>query len=255
MIPRIYFVGTAGAGKSSLVASFQRWLENIKLDAATFNLDPGAEYIPYSPDFDIRERISLTEVMQEYDLGPNGAQIAASDLLIQHLDEFVEEIDSYDSDYVLIDVPGQLELFAFRQSSREIMRTLGEKNSAIIYLIDSNLAKVPSSFVSSKFLAMSVLTRFYVPFLPTISKSDLLSPEERSSVEIWERNPNELLEALKREKGGMSALLAEKMMEGINSFDILGQSKFVSSQSDEGMEDIYEFLSMIFSGGEDLEER
>jgi len=255
MIPRIYFVGTAGAGKSSLVAGFQRWLENIKLDAATFNLDPGAEYIPYSPDFDIREKISLVEVMQEYDLGPNGAQIAASDLLIQHLDEFAEEIDAYESDYILIDVPGQLELFAFRQSSREIIRTLGERNSAIVYLIDSTLAKVPSSFVSSKFLAMSVLTRFYIPFLPLISKSDLLSPEERSYIEIWEKNPEELLEALKKEKGGMSALLAEKMMEGINSFDILGKSKFVSSQSDEGMEDIYEFLSMIFSGGEDLEER
>ncbi len=255
MIPKIYFVGTAGAGKSTLVSEFQKWLETNKLDAATFNLDPGAEYIPYSPDFDIRERLSLNEIMQEYDLGPNGAQIAASDLLVQYLDEFTEEIESYESDFILIDVPGQLELFAFRQSSREIIRLLGEKSSAIIYLIDSTLAKSPSALVSAKFLAMSVLTRFYIPFLPLISKSDLLSPKERTMIETWEQNPGELLEALKKEKGGMDTLLAEKMMEGIDSFQILGKSKFVSSQSDEGLEDMYEFLTWIFHGGEDLEER
>jgi Conserved hypothetical ATP binding protein. len=40
------------------------------LDSAIVNLDPGAEFLPYEPDFDIREILSLSEVMSEYSLGP-----------------------------------------------------------------------------------------------------------------------------------------------------------------------------------------
>jgi len=135
MIPRIYFVGTAGAGKSTLVKSYREWMENMSYDAITLNLDPGAEFLPYTPDVDIRENISLESVMQEYNLGPNGAQVVAADLMIQEVERVKELIDSYDSDYVLVDTPGQLELFAFRESSSQLVRALGEDSNALIYLL------------------------------------------------------------------------------------------------------------------------
>ena len=40
-----------------------------------FNLDPAAEHFEYEPSIDIRELISLTDVMEEMDLGPNGGLI------------------------------------------------------------------------------------------------------------------------------------------------------------------------------------
>ena len=76
--PVIFVVGTAGAGKSSLVTAFQRWSRFLETDAIAVNLDPGAERVHYDAEFDVRDLISLTEVMTEYDLGPNGAQILDS---------------------------------------------------------------------------------------------------------------------------------------------------------------------------------
>jgi len=39
------------------------------------NLDPAAEDISYTPSVDIRELISVEDVMEELDLGPNGGLI------------------------------------------------------------------------------------------------------------------------------------------------------------------------------------
>ena len=71
----IYFIGTAGSGKSSLVSAFQEWMTLQGLDCITVNLDPGVEFMPYEPDVDIRDWVRVGEVMRDYGLGPNGAQI------------------------------------------------------------------------------------------------------------------------------------------------------------------------------------
>ena len=39
------------------------------------NLDPAAEEMLYEPSVDIRELISLEDVMEELELGPNGGLI------------------------------------------------------------------------------------------------------------------------------------------------------------------------------------
>ncbi|MCQ2070343.1 MAG: ATP/GTP-binding protein, partial [archaeon] len=110
----VYFVGTAGSGKSTMVGAFKNWLDDNEIDSITVNLDPGAERLPYVPDIDIREWISLDRVMSEYGLGPNGAQIVAADLMAVNINKISDKLDTYDTEYVLIDTPGQLELFAFR---------------------------------------------------------------------------------------------------------------------------------------------
>ncbi|MEM0134036.1 MAG: ATP/GTP-binding protein [Thermoplasmatales archaeon] len=255
MIPRVYFVGTAGSGKSTLVGSFKEWLENLSYDAITVNLDPGAEFLPYTPDIDIRENVSLESVMQNYNLGPNGAQIVAADLIVQEAERVKELIDSYDSDYTLIDTPGQLELFAFRIASTQLMSTLGEGNNALIYLFDSVLMKNPESYISSRFLAMSVMTRFYIPFLGVISKSDLLMPEEREKIIRWDQNKNYLLEDMRKEPAKLNVQLSEAILGGSESLNILGESVFTSSESEIGLEDLYSFLQSLFYGSDDLEKR
>ena len=40
-----------------------------------FNLDPAAKRFEYEPSIDLRELISLEDVMEEMDLGPNGGLI------------------------------------------------------------------------------------------------------------------------------------------------------------------------------------
>ena len=89
--PVLFVVGTAGAGKSSLVTSFQRWARFLDIDVLAVNLDPGAERVHYDPEFDVRDLISLSEVMDEYDLGPNGAQILAADLVASQAEEVTSQ--------------------------------------------------------------------------------------------------------------------------------------------------------------------
>ena len=43
--PVLFVVGTAGAGKSSLVTSFQRWSRFLETDVIAVNLDPGLSLI------------------------------------------------------------------------------------------------------------------------------------------------------------------------------------------------------------------
>ena len=85
MAKNLYFIGTAGAGKSTLVHTFQVWMNSQGLDCVTVNLDPGAESIPYAPDVDVRDWISLQGVMEEQELGPNAAQVAAGRARLEQL--------------------------------------------------------------------------------------------------------------------------------------------------------------------------
>ena len=127
----VYFIGTAGSGKSTLTQNFKEWMNQRGLDAITVNLDPGAENLPYEPDVDIKDWISLKEIMESYELGPNGAQIAAADMLALNTSDIKESIESFKTDYVLIDTPGQLELFVFREAGKYIVQFLHPNRSMV----------------------------------------------------------------------------------------------------------------------------
>ncbi|MEM2564989.1 MAG: ATP/GTP-binding protein, partial [Candidatus Bathyarchaeia archaeon] len=81
-----FIIGTAGSGKSLLTASFSEWLKVNEQNVATLNLDPGVIRLPYTPDIDIRDYITIDEIMEEYELGPNGALIMAADLIASEVE-------------------------------------------------------------------------------------------------------------------------------------------------------------------------
>ena len=102
----IYFVGTAGSGKSTLVGAYKEWLDNIGVEAITINLDPGVDVLPYDADVDIREWVALDEVMGEFNLGPNGAQIVAADLMAVNIGKMKDVVEDLSGTYALVDTPG-----------------------------------------------------------------------------------------------------------------------------------------------------
>ena len=127
----VYFIGTAGSGKSTLTNNFKEWMRLRGLDAITVNLDPGAENLPYEPDVDICDWISLKEIMDSYGLGPNGAQIACADMLALNTSDVKKSIESFKSDYIIVDTPGQLELFVFREAGKYTVKFLNPEKSII----------------------------------------------------------------------------------------------------------------------------
>ena len=71
----ILVTGPAGAGKSTFSRSFMTHLETLRRTGHLVNLDPAAEPFEYEPSIDIRDLVSLDDVMTELGYGPNGGLI------------------------------------------------------------------------------------------------------------------------------------------------------------------------------------
>ena len=119
-----FVVGMAGSGKSFLTGSFAEWLREQEQDVITVNLDPGAVELPYEPDVDVRAYVTVEEVMEKYGLGPNGAMIAAADMIATYVKELEAEVSGLGPDIAIVDTPGQMEVFAFRPSGLFIVHGL-----------------------------------------------------------------------------------------------------------------------------------
>ncbi len=248
----LYFTGSAGSGKSSLTGAFLDWMQRQGYDAVTVNLDPGIENAPYAPDVDIREWIRLRDIMEDYGVGPNGAQIIAADMLALNINEMKEIIESFETEYVIFDTPGQMELFTLRQSGKILVDSFGADRSMIGFLYDPVIAKTPSGFITLMLQAASVQVRFNVPFMGILTKSDLLKDEERDDIMKWNNDFIELDTAIHDEMPTLRNQLNIEFLSALRSFEA-GQKLFpVSSTYGSGMEDIYNAAQQIFHGGEDL---
>ena len=248
----VYFVGTAGSGKSTLTAAFKLWMTQQGLDAITINLDPGVEKLPYSADIDVREWISLPEVMDRYGLGPNGAQIVCADMIALKALEIKEVLDEFDSDYALIDTPGQVELFAYREASKAVLDAFDQKNSLLTYLFDPFLSREPSGFVSLFMLCTSIQFRIELPFVSILSKADLLEEEKLEKIVEWSRDPNSLYDDLIASSSSMHVQSSIEFFKALEVLDTQRELIPVSSEKGTGMEDIYNVVQQMFFGGEDL---
>ncbi|HDD34144.1 MAG TPA: GTPase [Thermofilaceae archaeon] len=250
----VFVVGPAGSGKSTFVAAFADWLMGNEIPYVTVNLDPAAEYVPYVPDVDVREYVTARQVMEEYALGPNGAIIASVDLLMNYLANLRDEIEESAAEgYVLVDTPGQMEVFAFRRSGVEVVRELSGERSGVTFIVDACISKSASSFASQIFLASSVYYRFRMPQLNVLNKTDLLSMEELENMVNWVNNPQALVTELERELRGEERLMMIGMLKAIQGFMESFSTYFISSKLVKGFDDVYAELQRIFRGGEDFE--
>ncbi len=249
----IYAVGTAGSGKTRFTQAFAEWSQNQGVDTVTVNLDPGAEFLPYTPDVDIRDWIRLQDVMDEYDLGPNGAQILAADLLALKVGEIKEVLEGFRTDYFLMDTPGQTELFVFRESGRLTMDALSRGRTMIAFLMDPFLANRPSAFVSQLMLSATTQFRFQTPTMNVLTKTDLMKKEDIDRLLSWGADPMILEEALSAETADMYNQLnfdLFKVLDGMGaSTDLIP----VSSGTKEGFDDVYSRMQGVFAGGEDTQ--
>ena len=248
----LYFVGTAGSGKSTMVYAFQMWMNTRGLDCVTMNMDPGAEDLAYAPDIDVRDWVRISEIMAEQGLGPNGAQVVAADLIALNAREIAEVLEKFETHYVLVDTPGEIELFTFRESGPAVIDAFGREDSALLYLNDPGLVRTPSGFVSSVLLSATAQFRHSVPFVNLLSKSDLLSEEELEQVLKWSLDPFALYESLFQDGTTPKTLLDVEFLKGMETIGIYRRLLPVSSELLFGFEEVYNQIQQVFEGGEDL---
>jgi len=249
---RIYFVGTAGSGKSTLTQAFKLWMDQQGFNAITVNLDPGVEELGYAPDVDIRDWVSVPQIMAERGLGPNGAQIACADLAAARFPEISGVIEGFRSDYILIDTPGQIELFAFRQASEIFLNAFPTQRNIIVFVLDPAVAKTPVGLVSLLMLSSSIKFRFDSPMELVLGKSDLLELDEIERIKEYCQNPESLMFALSEGSMDMRAVAATEFLRAMETLGARMVPKPVSGVEMTGLEEIYSTVQLIFFGGEDL---
>jgi hypothetical protein len=246
----VFIIGTAGSGKSFLTAAFSSWLKMEKQDVILVNLDPGAFDLPYTPDVDVREEIQVEDLMKKYKLGPNGALVVAADLIAEEADKLGKEIERFNADLVLVDTPGQMELFAFRASGPYIATHLTENPKAVVYLFDAVFSLDPLNYVSNLFLSAAVQNRFLNPQMHVLSKCDLLPPSERNRVVNWSARPDALETAIEKKLSGTKRLLSRNMAHVIHELELHFLLTPVSAKTEEGMINLDATLQRILTGGE-----
>jgi len=252
----IYIVGTAGCGKSTLAAATAKWLSEEGLSASVLNLDPGAIDLPYEPDIDVREWITLGDVMEEYGLGPNGAQIVCADMLALELHRLNDVLKEVSDQFVVVDTPGQLELFAFREASREIVSNLFPDRSFMVYLVDPINSRSPSGYISQLMLASLSGLRFQIPMAQAISKMDLIQPLDHDRMQRWMNYPDALLsDAIEEASAGqtMNPQLAVGLFRALQDLFLVMGLNLVSSIDGSGLDIVYRTVQSVFMGGEDPE--
>ena len=248
----IYFIGTAGSGKSSLTYAFGEWLKREQADIMRINLDPGAETLPYMPDVDIREWINLYDVMEEFNLGPNGAQIACADRIALKAPDVKTRIEEMEADYILVDTPGQIELFAFRNSSGVIIDEFDKDASMMVFLQDPFLSLTPSGYISQQLLYITCQLRFPTPFMNVLSKSDMMDEEKVDKIISWSTYPDSLYNAALDEAFTVGSQFNIELLRSIIDMDISNVLHRCSSETGYGMADIYNIIQQCFAGGEDI---
>lgn len=251
MIGSLFVTGPAGTGKSTFCAAYKEWLISNDYDAAVVNLDPGSEYIPYEAEVDIRETISLSRIMSEYNLGPNGAQIVAADLMLENLEPVQNVLKELDDYYVIFDTPGQIELFTFRTGSPLLVDRLSGSKGMLAFVADAILSASPSGFISQKMLYGSVMSRFYKPMLFVLNKIDLIGDDDLNSIMRWEDSPDLLQDAFLEEKQEMTKDYFSAILGAFKESQFVSKILPVSSKDMYGFDDIYSEMSLFFTGGAD----
>ncbi|MCX8177386.1 MAG: ATP/GTP-binding protein [Candidatus Bathyarchaeota archaeon] len=248
MMRVVFFIGTAGSGKSSLTAAFAEWLRLSKQDVSIINLDPGALTLPYTPDVDVRDYVNVEELMEEYSLGPNGALVMAADLIADEIEKISRDVEELKSDIVLVDTPGQMELFAFRASGPYIVHEFTKEPKAAVYLFDAVFSLNPLNYVSNVFLSAAVYTRFFIPQVHVLSKCDLLPTDDVNRIVDWSANPKSLEYAIDQKLEGTKRLLSRNMMKAIFQLGLRFLLIPVSARTNDGMINFNMALERILAG-------
>ena len=249
----IFIEGTAGSGKSLLTSKINEYYTRNGAFTAILNLDPGVEELPYTCDIDVRDHVDIVSIMKQYELGPNGALIMANDLIASKIDEIRNQVETVNPDYLIVDTPGQIELFAYRSSGPFVMQNLTQEEKMSIFLFDGALVNTPVNFVSIALLATSIKLRLNLPTINALTKRDLIG-DKLNEILRWSTNLATLENAIAKEADGETYSLTTNILRGLNLSGFAQGLIPISNVTGEGMVNLESALSRTINFGEEVED-
>lgn len=176
-------VGPAGSGKSTYCDNLKQHCDAIGRSIHIANLDPAAEVFNYPASIDIRELVTLEDVMEQLELGPNGGLVYCMDYLEESLEDWLgDELEAYgEDDYLVFDCPGQIELYTNSSVFRSFVRYLQGAGWQVcaVYCVDSQFMTDASKFVAGSLQALSTMMSLEVPHVNLLTKVDLLQDKSQ----------------------------------------------------------------------------
>ena len=155
-------------------------LQTIRRQCFYVNLDPAAEDFSYEPNLDIKDLISLDDVMEEMQLGPNGGLVYCFEFLLENLDFLDQALDDVPEDSLLvIDMPGQIELYTHIPLVPRLVAHLTAAGALDVrlcaaYLLESTFVVDRAKFFAGTLSAMSAMLLLAIPHVNILSKMDLI---------------------------------------------------------------------------------
>lgn len=130
----------------------------------------------------------MDDVSEEYMMGPNGALVYCMEYLLRNLEWLENKLDRYiDNDYVVFDLPGQIELYTHFPFMRDVIRKLllWDFRVQALYFLDSQFIDDSSKFFGGCITALSAMIQLEVPHINVLSKMDLASGHQKERLEEY----------------------------------------------------------------------
>lgn len=275
--PTIFCIGMAGSGKTTFMQRLNSHLHSKKKRPYVINLDPAVLKVPFGTNIDIRDSVNYKKVMENYNLGPNGAIMTSLNLFATKIDQVLSIVEKRANikepeetkekkeeeekpatsipaqkpvSHVIVDTPGQIECFIWSASGAIITDAFASSFPTIIaYIIDTPRSSSPTTFMSNMLYACSILYKTKLPMIVVFNKTDAKDAE---FAKRWMTDFEEFQSAVRddqylSEEGGgsdsgyMSSLMNSMSLvleEFYNHLDVVGVSAYTGEGFDEFLEAI-----------------
>lgn len=230
------------------------------------NLDPAVLSVPFESNIDIRDSINYKEVMNQYHLGPNGGILTSLNLFATKIDQVLGLLEKRTAapseeeakkgkkriSKVLVDTPGQIEVFVWSASGDILLGSLASSFPTVIaYVIDTPRTASTSTFMSNMLYACSILYKTKLPMILVFNKTDV---HDAAFAKEWMTDFEAFQAALATEEAGgnfggadgqgagsgyMSSLLHSMSLvleEFYNHLSVVG----VSAMTGDGIDEFFE---------------